>query len=235
MEVYMNHKGEMENLDVGNLKIKANNSNIYELDRGVYFKKYLSKTWEDVRMNYDVFKKLKEINSPFTNRILEIYYSSVIKKEDFLKSPNNCVSLAYKYEFLEEEPRDLLKESTEYLLYNVKELEELILHQFVECNISAYDLKRENSVFSDGRIVLIDLDCCCLEALNKESNLDLNFSRLYYLLFDLLEKSPSFTINYLGRIDQLLWFENNDKSIYNILSRRLCKYKTPLDYIRSER
>ena len=43
-------------------------------------------------MNYDVFKKLKEINSPFTNRILEIYYSSVIKKEDFLKSPNNCVS-----------------------------------------------------------------------------------------------------------------------------------------------
>ena len=122
---YYNSKGELVDILEG---IPENHG---KLKGELYLKKYFQYTSHRCRMNYTMFKILKEISSPFTNQVLELYYEveNVKDRMKLIKHPDNFLTDAYTFLYLQEEFRDILLEQTDYFLYNLQCLDEL-MHVF---------------------------------------------------------------------------------------------------------
>lgn len=232
---YYNSKGELINYNLTVPKHQGKSSRIFQLEDSYYLKQYFSYSTSPVRMDLELFNILKKLNHPNTNKVLELYYEkNKIKSVEYLISHIQDIEVdAYRYLYIEDSYRNIIKEPTEYLLYNLQELEKLA-HIFTELGIWMKDLKRENTVYSKDRIILIDLDCCKLS--KKSSHYDIhrnNMCCLQNLFIDLFEKCKSYSYRYEDEVDEL-FFLDEDNFLTSSVSKKLSKCKTPLDYIKKQ-
>lgn len=185
-------------------------------------------------MDLELFNILKKLNHPNINKVLELYYDvSKIKNKDYLISHIQDLKVdAYKYLYIDDSFIDIISESTEYLLYNLKKLEEITLI-FTELGIWMKDFKRENTIFFKDKIILIDLDCCKVVKINDSSYIHSNnICCLQHLFIDLFEKCRSYSYRFEDKVSELFSLDENS-SITSSVSRKLGKYKTPFDYIKN--
>lgn len=229
---YYNSKGELICFNLGESKYQGKSSRIFQLKDDYYLKQYFSYSTSNVRMNQELFNILKRLDHPHINKVLELYYDSAkIKSKEYLTSHIQNLDVdAYKYLYIEDRFANIIKESTEYLLYNLQKLEELT-YIFTELGIWMKDFKRENTVFYKDKIILIDLDCCKLVKNNSYDDIQRNNTDcLQELFIDLFEKCKSYSYRYEDEVFELFTKEGN--SLTSSVSKKLCKYKTPLDYIK---
>ena len=232
---YYNSKGELLNYDLNHPKHQGKSSNIFWLKEKEYLKQYFFYSTTNVRMDFDLFTILKKLSHPHTNKILELYYdkNKIKNVESFIKHIKDVEVDAYKYLYIEDHFVNIIKESTEYLLYNLQELEHLI-HIFTELNIWIKDFKRENTVYFKDKIILIDLDCCKIEKnRNSDDIYKNNILCLQELFIDLLEKCKSYSYRYEEEVIELFALTEKN-SLTSSVSKKLWKYKTPLDYIKQQ-
>ncbi len=230
---YYNSKGELIDFNLGEEKHHGKSSRIFQLENEYYLKQYFSYSTCSVRMDLKLFHILKELDHPHINKILELYYdrAKIRSKKYLLSHIQNLVVDAYQYLYIEDRFANIMKESTEYLIYNLRELENLT-YILTELKVWMKDFKRENTVFCKDKIILIDLDCCKLA--ENESYYDIernNVNCLQNLFIDLFEKCRSYSDRYEEQVFDLFFQEG--QSLTCSISKKLCKYKTPLDYIKN--
>ena len=229
---YYNSNGELISFTLGELKYQGKSSKIFRVKDEYYLKQYFSYSTSTVRMDLELFHILKKLNHPHTNKILELYYDRTkAKSKEYLMSHIQDLEVdAYKYLYIEDNYVDIMKESTEYLLYNLQELERLT-NIFTELGIWMRDFKRENTVYCQDKIMLIDLDCCKLARNNSHYDIQRNNKEcLQELFIDLFEKCKSYSYRYEDEVFDL--FANEGTTLTSSVSKKLCKCKTPLDYIK---
>jgi hypothetical protein len=232
--LYYNSNGKLINYNLNEPKFYGKSSKIFQLEDNCCLKQYFPYSTRNVRIDLETFNILKKLNHPNVNKVLEIYYEeNKIKKIEYLKSHIQDLEVdAYKYLYIEDSFIDIIKEPTEYLLYNLEELEKLT-KIFTELKIWMRDFKRENTVFFKDKIILIDLDCCKLVKSNSVFDLySNNIDCLQNLFIDLFEKCKSYSYRYENEIFDLFSLDG-DRTITSSVSKKLCKYKTPLDYIKN--
>lgn len=208
-------------------------SGIYALDDKLCLKKYFSYTSDKCRLDYNTYKLLKEINSPNTNNIHDLYYEKhLIEDVDFLISnPNNFQTDAYSFEFLEDDNKNIMECSTEYLLENMVALEQLI-KILTDYKVFMRDLKRSNTVYNGDNIVLIDPDCYKVN--NKDSYryiLKNNNCQLKNLFIDLFKNCNSYEEKYKCKVEEL-FSPSRKPNLSETVAKKLVKYKMPIDYIK---
>lgn len=209
------------NLDMNDYDYCGKSGMVFRLEDDCCLKQYFSYSTENVKMSSDIFTILKELNHPNVYKLIELYYNVDIK--DSVE--------AYKYRYVESSPIDIINESTEYLLYNLEELEKLV-DTFSDLKIWLKDIKKENAVLTDDRIVLIDLDCCKLARNNTHCDINENNKLcLQELFLDLIVKTRNYSDRYEHELNELFLFDIND-SLSSCVSKKLVKFKTLKDYIK---
>lgn len=232
---YYNTKGEPVSIEVETLKNHGTCGNIYQIKRDIYLKEYKESTSLKGRLDYQMFQFLKEINSPFTNTVFDLYYEKrkFGDANQIIAKPVCFQTDAYLFQFLKERKIDILKMPIDYLIYNVEELEKLMI-LFAENKVKANDLKRDNTVFSGSKIVLIDLDNCKIkEKEDPELLLEWNKRKLSCLLLNLFIRSKSFSYKTYAKVPPLFEVEDGE-CLTEKLARRLKKYKRPIDYLKEQ-
>lgn len=232
---YYNSQGELINFNLGEQKFQGKSSRIFLLEDECYLKQYFPYSTSNVRMDLELFRILKKLDHPHTNKVLELYYDSakIGSKEHLISHIQDLDVDAYQYLYIEDSFVDIMKESTEYLLYNLQVLEELT-HTFTELGIWMKDFKRENTVFYKDRIILIDLDCCKLAKNNNYYDIQRNnMYCLQELFIELFEKCKSYSYRYEDDVSEL--FAKEEDTLTSSVSKKLCKYRTPLEYIKNNK
>lgn len=232
---YYNTEGELVSIEVGISKHHGTCGNIYQLKKDIYLKKYYEYTSLSARLDYRMFQFLREIHHPFTNTILDLYYEKqkVKEKGKLLENIEHFRTDAYLFKYLKREKIDILKMPIDYLIYNLEELEKL-MKLFAENRVKADDLKRDNAVFSGNKIVLIDLDNCKIKE-NEDTRIliEWNKRKLSWLFLDLFRRSESFSYKNYAKVSPLFEVED-DIDLKESVSRKLKKYKRPLDYLKEQ-
>lgn len=232
---YYNTKGEFVSVEVGISKHHGTCGHLYELEQDIYLKKYYDYISLKGRLDYKTFQFLRELHHPFTNTVLDLYYENwkVSDRNKLIDNPNSFQTDAYLFEFLKEKKIDILKMPIDYLLYNLEELEKLMV-LFAENKVKADDLKRDNAVFTGNKIVLIDLDNCKIKE-NEDTNflIEWNKRKLSFLFLDLFRRSESVSYKNYEKVPQLFEVEDG-KNLTEMVVRKLKKYKRPLDYLKEQ-
>ena len=209
------------NLDMNDYDYCGKSGMVFRLEDDCCLKTYFSYSTENVKMDSDIFTILKKMNHPNVYKLIELYYD--VNSKDSVE--------AYKYRYVESSPIDIINESTEYLLYNLEELEKLV-DTFSDLKIWLKDIKKENAVLTDDRIVLIDLDCCKLARNNTHCDINENNKLcLQELFLDLIVKTRNYSDRYEHELNELFLFDIND-SLSSCVSKKLVKFKTLKDYIK---
>lgn len=231
---YYNNYGELVNFELDSSINHGQCSNIYKLDEKYAFKKYFTYTSYKARMNYETYELLKRLNHSHTNKVDELCYdySEIDNVNQLVENLNNYMIDGYKYVYIEEDKVDIFEMSSEYLIYNLSSLENFSA-SLTEQSVCAFDLKRDNTVFSNDKIILIDLDCLYKEEL---ASIDMikkyNDNALIDLFKDLFKTCPSYLYQYNNEITDLFNMDKKEKTITASVSKKLAKYKRPIDYIR---
>ena len=231
---YYNQEGELVTFRKEKYKTKGTSAEIYQIKRDLWLKKYKKDASYTARMDYEVFKILKELKHPFTNQVLELLYETdhVYNREKLIHYPNSFQTDAYTYLYLKDRNIDIIKKSVEYFLYNVENLEKLMDIFATEYGMVAADLRRKNALYQEDKIIVFDLDCCKKVDRPKKEILSQNKTELTLLLISLLLASKSSSHQYMDSIKDLLLTKENE-NVTKVLKRKLAKYKTPLEYIKN--
>ena len=121
---YYNSKGELICFNLDEPKYQGKSSKIFQLKDAYYLKQYFLYSTSNVRMDRELFNILKQLDHPHINKVLELYYDSAkIKSKEYLIKHIQSLDVdAYKYLYIEDRFANIIKESTEYLLYNLQKL-----------------------------------------------------------------------------------------------------------------
>ncbi len=199
---------------------------IKRYDRGIYFDHCL--------LNTSIYDDLKTIKS---DNLVDI-------KMSLYKDKNNKnITDAYLLTYYKEQYDDFLEIYTDYLLYNLKEIFNLI-KEISNFKIRLDDLKRENIILTKNNIVLIDPDRWYYEYETNDKNEieKLNINNIMAMLNEITKESlKNNHLNFL--IDNNLFnyvisnklfpLTSNKNKAMKVLSKRLNGYKRPIDYIYS--
>lgn len=149
-------------------------SNVYRLENGELLKRYYAYTTESVRITEDIFKLLQTINHI---RMIRMYELFVI----------NNHSVAYTMKELTDDDTDILDTSVDFLLENIKSIEELF-DKLTALNIRIMDSRWDNTVVNEKGITIIDPDKYRKVDYNPVTN---NKDQLLYLVYSLLTDRKS--------------------------------------------
>ena len=149
-------------------------SNIYKLENDELLKRYYAYTTESVRITEDIFKLLQTINHI---RMIRMYELFVI----------NNHSVAYTMKELTDDDTDILDTSVDFLLENIKSIEELF-DNLTALNIRIMDSRWDNTVVNEKGITIIDPDKYRKVEYNPVTN---NKDQLLYLVYSLLTDRKS--------------------------------------------
>ncbi len=191
------------------------------------FKKYYVNTLSDYRLKYSVFVILNEMRHPNIICPLEDYYDS---KPDDLKP---SIMAGYTYDYIIGHAVDLLYRPKDYLLENLRSIEKLF-DQLAKEGVQVSDLKPDNVVLNENRIVIIDPDC--FQKMPKEAikyTSRMNKRLLLYLMRDLLSKNMGPTSFCIRDINSLFSSELEDeKDMTSFVAKRLMFKKRIIDYLK---
>lgn len=225
---YFDSKGQLVRIEDVKYITHGTSAEIYQIDGSLCLKKYYDFTTDEARISYEFFKLLKKINHPFVNKIIELYYDSHGELGFF----SDAMPRAYSFLFIDEQDVDLFSCSSDYLLYNLRAHEEL-MQILTEYLVRVQDLKKDNTICSGDKIVLIDLDNCRIE---KEAKIEeirtWNRRRLTMLYIELIRRSNSFVNDYDESLRKLFSLQDFDSSITDIVAKRLKRSKSISDFMR---
>lgn len=188
-------------------------------------------------MNKTLYETLKKINSDNVIEIKELLY----KKEN----KNHFIADAYLSTYYQEKYDKLLEVPSEYLLENIQSILNLS-NQLSDICYRFEDLKRNNMILADKKIVICDNDgwfnSYQMEKLSKYQIRSLNINAITYTFAKIIrDELKSDHLKFL--IKNNLYFSSVENKLFpltdsanktmKVLSKRLNGYKRPIDYIYS--
>ena len=186
----------------------------------------------------DLFKILKSFKNP---NFIELYGSvlerSLIEKIRAKLGLSYIVG-GYTAKYYQEENIDILNGCKEYLLWNLFNLE-ILLNEFTENQIVAHDLSRDNVIYTNDDIVIVDPDLFGEFKVSKEIIKAINRNELIYLLESMIidsfnepdEKKLKKITKIVEKFLNSIYFDKNVE-IANGLSKKLGKEKTLGEFFR---
>lgn len=229
---YYNSKGELVEYNFNYAFSQGDCARVYKKD-DIIFKKYYSNL-KNGRISYDIFEMLKSIDNPHLLSLLDTFYikDEVIDYERFKNDIRSFIIDAYTYKFVGEDNIDILTMPTDYTLDNLSEIEKLIEH-LTSLHIQVLDLKRDNSLLTNDRIILIDPDLfnkCDIAMDNLKAHNNIMLMILFKSIFLLSLSGDKSIIKGIYRLFEIEDF--NSQSLSYEVSRKLTGYKRPIDYLR---
>lgn len=176
------------------------------------------------RISVEEFKILKNIKHENFVELYKLIY----------KMKDNKIIYGYTMKYYKKEEFEITKNETQYVLYQMEKLFELITKLSTE-HIIVDDLKKENIIFNDNNIIIIDPD------LFYKTNLKINIiNKTNYKELLKLFKQMFLTETYkyfnndnnpnpYHALDELFDIETN-KNLVNNFSKKIKRYKYPIDY-----
>lgn len=126
-------------------------ANIYKYNN-VVIKKYHKDTSEYIRLDLEMFEKLKSIKSKALIHLIDCSYSKALEhpKRDYRIE-------SFSYDYIKRAKFKSIDVSTEYTLNSLYKLRNLVA-QLSELGIGLYDCFYGNTIVTDSNMVLIDPD-----------------------------------------------------------------------------
>ena len=156
---FYNRCGKKLKLDIDNMeKIITGYCSVVYHDSDTIFKMYYPNICKDLRLSIDDFDFFKNIKNPHFIELYDAYcnrefyetFNYILRKELFKVD-------GYTAKYYSDDSVNVLLEHKDYLLDNLRELEDLIEY-FTENNVLVEDLKRDNAILGKNGIVLVDPD-----------------------------------------------------------------------------
>lgn len=210
--------------------------NVYRYDNEFVLKQYRDLCPNCLRLKRNIYDAIKEINSPHVVEIINLLYKNKIEK-----SKNSLIGLrnkpisGYTCKYIKPDKVDILTTPTEYLIYNMNELNK-VFTEFSKRNIRANDVKIENVVMKNDKIVLIDLDLFH-KVMIKDKNLErLNQIELLRLFRDIVSDSIydcEYNVDFIESVERMfnLSMFTKETDLISEVIKQFQKYKYPVDYI----
>lgn len=233
---FYDSQGNIESINFKRAFNHGGCSNVY-LSNGIVTKKYYDYT-NHCRIDNEVFEYLKGVDNPHFINLIDYYYE-VSKiyypdgdERDIKEVIKQYLIDVYRYYYIKSDDVDILTAPTEYILYNFEEIEKLF-KRFAKDKLMVYDMKKQNTVLTKDNIVIIDPDLFCFKD-DKKMCKSFNRVMLSYLFIHLFLDNPRYEMEqYRSKIDDLFTFKNETGNLIGPLSKRLSRYKRPIDYLRS--
>lgn len=237
MRYYSNELHEFEFSQINNDLIGYGCcSNVYRLQDKI-FKLYFEYTNKHFRISQDIFEILKDIDNPNFIKLFNFYIT-----EDAIGVDSYLFKLvteqrgieAYTAKYYKKSDLNPLDINKDYLLDNIRRIEELfniLSHE----SIIVDDIKLDNLIITNSDIVLIDPDCYFIDKKSELSKIiKSNKLEILKIISDLYTKLSNINNpNAKVLIKQLIDIEVCDKTdISYELSKKLGRYRTPIEYIK---
>lgn len=240
---YYDQNGNTLSIDLeSSSKIITGYCSVVYHNNDTIFKEYYPNIRKELRLSVEAFNFFKNINNPHFIELYDMYCNydfyetlSYMLRERLFKVDG------YTAKYYSDNSVNVLLEHKDYLLDNLRELEELF-NYFSMHKVYLDDVRRANTILGKNCIVIIDPDlfvlgCCSnISALNgKSSNISLeNKKKLLSLVNDLFTSGVdeiSCCINSL-RADSFFNFKVDDRTnITDEVAKRLKYVKKPIDYV----
>lgn len=148
----------------------GNTANIYKIDNNI-FKKYYLYTNSNFRIDLEIFKILKQINSNNMIKIYELLYDDI----------NLLETSGYLAKYYENKRINIFDKDLDYVLDNINYIEKLF-DELSKNIIMVHDVKYKNTILTDENIILIDPDAYKKVVYSYESLKVINQKELISLL-----------------------------------------------------
>lgn len=202
---------------------------IHKINDQVCAKIYYDDCSFENRIYKSMYEDLKTIKSDYLVKLYQLLY----------KDLNHEIIRGYIMKYYIDNPLIFLYKEVEFALSMMEEHLKLI-DQLSERNIIVEDLSRENIVYSDDKVIIIDPD---LFYHNYEDPYEINLCNLlnyrklfifYKILFQneikkILDVCQGF------KISELLFDFNSDRQMVKSLKDNFRGYKYPIDYVLSKK
>ena len=204
--------------------------NVYRYNENQCIKIYNDK---DFKIKYFLttylFNTLKEITSTNLVSIDELLYKN--NKYEFKAD-------AYIMKYYQEIYKNILLMPSDYLIENIENLF-VLSKELSKRHIILDDLKKDNTIFTEDKIVLIDPEHYILDKnISQREILHINNSTISCLFNQItLNELKKYYNNQISAIytDKLFPVTTRSNTQIKVLSKRLSTYKSPIDYINANR
>lgn len=236
---YIDEKGKKFKYDYKDLKHldQGDCANIF-YDNKIIFKIYD----EDLPLKYkiqpDIFNVLKEINNPHFIKLYDLYmHVNLLERFLYLIHSINFMVDCYTAKYYKKEKLDPMFMDKEYLLNSLYEIEK-IFNELAINKIKVSDIKKNNTVYTNDSIVIIDPDFFRFSTESQEDIKKWN-KRNIITLFESILLSPSeITLDERDKLRK--WYIDNPliRKVYNAnnatdeIAKKLQYVKRPIDIIR---
>ena len=189
----------------------GNTANIYKIDDYIY-KRYFSYTSDKYKLDSDVFTVLKQLKSENMITIDELLY-----EDENLEEINGYIAKYYLKKII-----DIFDKKSDYVLENMNQIEKLF-DELSKNGIRVNDVKYDNTILTENKIILIDPDAYKKVICNREKLKIYNKKELMKLFKSIYlhsKKSPYDS----KELYELFNIELNEKTNVTFeLSKRLTK------------
>ena len=219
---------------------KGECAQVYRYQSDKILKVYFSTTVLEARLQPRVFDILKDIENEHLMKIYQLYSDMNYLSQILYKM--KCLSFttdAYTAEYYQEQKINALEEPTEYLLDNVKELEDLF-DIFTKKQAITWDVKRANTVMDSNNIIIIDPDLFYISKLSNVYTARTNKMNLLRLVRSILYWASTEQQDY-QKLEREITIELDETNISgktnvtDYLYKKLKYSKKPIDYFRKNK
>lgn len=229
--VFYNNNLDEYNLCEDSLKYinKGNCGSVYKIDgTDKILKTYNDETVSYYRINNEMFETIKDLNNSHIMKIYDILYKN--KEADIIE--------AYIGEYIKSDNVDIMLKETDYLLENIKEVEDLS-QKLNEHNILLDDMTYNNVILTDSKIVLIDMDSWKNIKSSKEETKRINKMEVLVLFKRIIQstivKQKYDNAWFYTTTQELFDFDREElmnKPLTDLVSEKIKTYKYTIDYFK---
>lgn len=199
----------------------------------VILKKYYPYTIPRSKLTEGMFDILSDINNPHFVELLNIYKQELLFNKKNNQAPEFRVD-AYTAKYYHDDKVNVLEEHKDYLLDNLREIEELF-EIFTDNMIWLDDIKKDNTILTTNNIVVIDPDLYKIYQSSKEYLSRLNKIELIKLITSImvhdLKPNGICTMDNLQFINSYIFksMTKGPKNITDEFSKKLEYVKRPIE------
>ena len=229
--VFYNNNLDEYNLCEDSLKYinKGYCGSVYKIDgTDKILKTYNDETVSYYRINNEMFETIKALNNSHIMKIYDILYKN--KEADIIE--------AYIGEYIKSDNVDVMLKETDYLLENIKEVEDLS-QKLNEHNILLDDMTYNNVILTDSKIVLIDMDSWKNIKSSKEETKRINKMEVLVLFKRIIQstiaKQKYDNAWFYTTTQELFDFDREElmnKPLTDLVSEKIKTYKYTIDYFK---
>ena len=239
--MYVNKSFEFLSIEKDNFINHGECGTIFSTADDKIIKTYFDETSDMCKLNDDVFSILKKIRNPHFVELYDVY-TTLIHYYAYKKGKSEFLVDAYTAKRYYGTERSMLRDSKEYLLTNIRELEKLI-HELSYSAILVGDLERKNTIFTDSHMIIVDPDLFSHSIFTFKENLRENITAfldyIAFLFIDELIDIEKIEKKDYSKLKAKIYFESvitrdnftdGEKSIADGFSKALRFHKSLMDF-----